>query len=172
MIDFTSFIEANQGAAIVCNSTGQIIRMNKPAEGLLEYGADQVVDKDLTRLMPALKPFFDHPEGSKRPGTDKPIVCNYLLQSGEKISIEIIPNELNFGDRSYFWFNLRKVSVKLSQIQEGNPIQVNDQLELEKIKERYELAVEAGHNGIWDYSFKEKKLYVDSSLKSLSGKNW
>ena len=169
MIDFTSFIEANQGAAIVCNSTGQIIRMNKPAEGLLEYGADQVVDKDLTRLMPALKPFFDHPEGSKRPGTDKPIVCNYLLQSGEKISIEIIPNELNFGDRSYFWFNLRKVSVKLSQIQEGNPIQVNDQLELEKIKERYELAVEAGHNGIWDYSFKEKKLYVDSSLKSLLG---
>ncbi len=46
---------------------------------------------------------------------------------------------------------------------------INYQLELEKIKERYQLAVEAGHTGIWDYSFEDDRLIVDDSLKNLLG---
>jgi len=43
------------------------------------------------------------------------------------------------------------------------------QLEVEKIKERYQLAVEAGHTGVWDYSFMKNQLIVDESLKTLLG---
>lgn len=46
---------------------------------------------------------------------------------------------------------------------------IRNQLEVEKIKERYQLAVEAGHTGIWDYSFGDNQLIVDDSLKNLLG---
>jgi len=204
MIDFTSFIEANQSAAIVCNSTGQIAKMNKPAEGLLEYAVNQVAGKRITELLPALKPFFDREGGNILLESNKPIVQNYALASGKTAQILIIPNELKLEGQSYVWFILKEIpignknvglpeesasfkktpeqfvdeplradsdswpeqsTIKLSNLTD----KTNDQVELEKIRERYQLAVEAGHNGIWDYSFKEKKLYVDNSLKSLLG---
>ena len=46
---------------------------------------------------------------------------------------------------------------------------IRNQLEVEKIKERYQLAVEAGHTGVWDYSFENNQLIVDDSLKNLLG---
>jgi PAS domain S-box-containing protein len=46
---------------------------------------------------------------------------------------------------------------------------IRNQLEVEKIKERYQLAVEAGHTGVWDYSFENNQLIVDESLKNLLG---
>jgi len=54
--------------------------------------------------------------------------------------------------------NLRNISER-----------INHHLEIEKIKERYQLAVEAGHTGIWDYSILDDQLFVDNSLKSLLG---
>lgn len=46
---------------------------------------------------------------------------------------------------------------------------VTHQLELEKIRELYQLAVEAGQTGIWDYSYETGLLIMDGSLKTLLG---
>ncbi len=287
MIDFTSFIEANQGSAIVTNSTGQILGINKRAAELLECAAIEVVDKHVGELLPVLKSFFGRMTGPARPKNTFSITGEHNLPAGIKIILSVQVNELKFNDHKYFWFNIEKNDSEeeeedqvwdkdfykkilsqsrdvILQLDSGNRIiyvspscfqlmgyepaeilnekefghfiyeedrkpfeliwkqslrhrdkflvnrfrimhksgtpawvevhvereydtrgrlvrsianlrnisdRINYQLELEKIRDRYQLAVEAGHNGIWDYSFREKHLFVDSSLKSLLGYN-
>jgi PAS domain S-box-containing protein len=286
MIDFTSFIEANQGSAIVTNSTGQILEINKRAEELLECAASEVVDKPAEDLLPVLTSFFGRMTGHARPKITRAFTGEYISPAGKEILLSIQVNELKFDDQNYFWFNIenadndedekhlwdknfykkilnqsRDVILQLDSSNKiiyvspscyqlmgyepaeilneneisyfifeedrkpfdliwkkslqhrdkflvnrfrivqksGTPVwvevhvereydsrgrliqsignlrnisdRINYQLELEKIRDRYQLAVEAGHNGIWDYSFKEKHLFVDSSLKSLLGYN-
>jgi PAS domain S-box-containing protein len=286
MIDFTSFIEANQGSAIITNSTGQILEINKRAEELLECTASEVVDKRAEVLLPVLTSFFGRMTGHARPKNNPVFTGEFINPGGKEIILSIQVNELKFNDQTYFWFNIEKtdfeedekhlkdknfykqilsqsrdvimqldsgnriiyVSPSCSQLmgyepaeilnerefgqfiyeedrksfeliwkqslrhrdkflvnrfritqKSGTPVwvevhlkrdydsrgrlvqsianlrnisdRINYQLELEKIRDRYQLAVEAGHNGIWDYSFKERHLFVDSSLKSLLGYN-
>ncbi|MGD9328431.1 MAG: PAS domain S-box protein [Cyclobacteriaceae bacterium] len=286
MIDFTSFIEANQGSAIVTNSTGQILEINKRAEELLECTASEVVDKQAEDLFPVLTSFFGRMTGHARPKNTPALTGEYISPSGKEIILSIRANELKFEDQRYFWFILEKADSEedeenlrdknfykkilsqsrdvILQLDSGNRIiyvspscfplmgyepaeilnekkfnqfiyeedrkqfdqvwkqslrhrdkflvnrfritqksgtpvwvevhvereydnrgrlvqsianlrnitdRINYQLELEKVRDRYQLAVEAGHNGIWDYSFKEKHLFVDNSLKSLLGYN-
>jgi PAS domain S-box-containing protein len=285
MIDFTSFIEANQGSAIVTNSTGQILGINKRAAELLECAAIEVVDKHVGELLPVLKSFFGRMTGLARPKNTFSITGEHNSPAGKKIILSVQVNELKFDDHKYFWFNIEKNDSEeeeedqvrdkdfykkilsqsrdvILQLDSGNRItyvspscfqlmgyepaeilnekeivhfiyeedrkpfeliwkqslqhhdkflvnrfritqksgapvwveihvereydtydrlvqsianlrnisdRINYQLELEKVRDRYQLAVEAGHNGIWDYSYKEKRLFVDNSLKSLLG---
>ncbi len=285
MIDFTSFIEANQGAAIITNSTGQLLEINKRAEELLECTAKEVVDEGVEALLPVLKSFFGRMTGHAVPNKTFTFTAEYKSPSGKEIKLSIQVNELKFKDRTYFWFNLEKTNQEkdkeeqgrdknfykkilnqsrdvILQLDSANRIiyispscfqlmgykpteiinekefghfiyeedrkpfeliwkqslrhrdkflvnrfritqksgtlvwvevhlerefdsrgrlvqsianlrnisdRINYQLELEQIRDRYQLAVEAGHNGIWDYSFNDKKLFVDNSLKSLLG---
>jgi len=287
MIDFTSFIEANQGSAIVTNSTGQILGINKRAAELLDCAAIEVVDKHVGELLPVLKSFFGRMTGPARPKNTFSITGEHNSPAGKKIKLSIQVNELKFDDQKYFWFNIEKTDSEedgdkqvrdknfykkilsqsrdvILQLDSGNRIvyispscfqlmgyepaeiliekkfghficeedkksfeliwkqslrhrdkflvnrfriiqksgtpvwvevhvereydtrgrlvqsianlrnisdRINYQLELEKVRDRYQLAVEAGHNGIWDYSFREKRLFVDNSLKSLLGYN-
>jgi len=48
---------------------------------------------------------------------------------------------------------------------------VKSHRQIEEIKERYELAVEAGHTGVFDYNFRNGKFYPDGSLLRLIGFN-
>jgi PAS domain S-box-containing protein len=282
MVDFTSFLEANQSSALVTNSTGQILEMNKSAEALLGCRVEMAEGENIINFLPVLKSYFGQLGESARLET---YIENYILPSNERIRISILPNRLKFGNQNYIWFILKKLNkqkkdskstedkefykkilkqsrdvillldsrnrvsyVSPSSFQlmgynpheiieseefrnfiysedrkqfdqiwkeslkkrerfmmnrfrfnhkDGTPMwmevyvkreydergrliesianlrnitdRIDHQLELEKIRERYQLAVEAGHNGIWDYSFKEKRLYVDKSLKSLLG---
>ncbi len=286
MIDFTSFIEANQGSAIITNSTGQILEINKRAEELLEITASEVVDKRAEDLFPVLASFFGRMTGHARPKNNPAIEGEYTSPAGEEIILSIRVNELKSDDQTYFWFSIGKADLEddekylrdknfykkilsqsrdvILQLDSGNRIiyvspsclhlmgyepaeilnekkfnqfiyeedrkpfdqvwkqslkhrdkflvnrfritqktgtpvwvevhvereydgrgrlvesianlrnisdRINYQLELEKIRDRYQLAVEAGHNGIWDYSFTDDHLFVDGSLKSLLGFN-
>ena len=168
MIDFTSFIEANQDPAIVTNSTGQILEINKRGVNLLESTSEEVVGRNICDLFPVLNLVFDQVAGNPFHKYEGELDERYSSPTGKIRAFSIIPSELKFEGQSYFWFILKKSQSKKNKPGEP-PDHIKYQLELEKIKERYQLAVEAGHNGIWDYSFKEKKLFVDDSLKSLLG---
>ncbi|MFN2126869.1 MAG: PAS domain S-box protein, partial [Anaerolineales bacterium] len=110
MVDFTSFIEANQNAAIACNSTGEIARMNKPAEALLECRAEEVIGKHITELLPALKSFFVQEEWSALLEKEGYLVGNRVTRSGKTIHISILPNELKLEDQTSWWFILKKIT--------------------------------------------------------------
>jgi PAS domain S-box-containing protein len=168
MIDFTSFLEANQDPAIVTNSTGQILEINKRGVNLLDCSAEEVVGKRLCDLFPVLNLLFDRVTGHSFPENEGEFVESYTLPSGKILEVSIIPSQFKFKGHSYFWFIIKKHQRK-KEASDEEADRIKYQLELEKIKERFQLAVEAGHNGIWDYSFKEKELYVDNSLKSLLG---
>jgi PAS domain S-box-containing protein len=167
MIDFTSFIEANQSPAIVTNSTGQILEINKRGADMLECASVDVVGKSICDLLPALNLIFDQLTGHPMSQNEVEIKDNYTLPSGKILQVSIIPSELRFKGKSYHWFILKYHKKKKEIEEESHPGQY--QLDLEKSKERYQLAVEAGHIGIWDYSFKKKRLYIDNSLKNLLG---
>ena len=108
MIDFTSLIEANQGSAIVTNSTGQILEINKRAEELLESTAHEVVDKRAEELLPVLASFFGRMTGYARPKNNPAFTGEYISPSGKEIILSIQVNELKFSDQTYFWFNIEK----------------------------------------------------------------
>lgn len=285
MIDFTSFLEANQASAIVCNSTGKVVGINSLAEKLLGLASGQVVGKPIFEFLPDLKMFFSQEADQRLTGKAHRIISSYTPAGAQSRNISVIPSEVRIDDQHFYWLTMRRLGRKKDSAEtrkdkefykkilrqsrdvillldkrnrityvspgslqligykpneiinsgglmefiydedrknieriwkeslmlrekfmvnrfrvvhkDGHPIwmeayvkreynekgrlqqtlanmrnitdRIHHQLELEKVRERYELAVEAGHNGIWDYSFKDKTLFVDNSLKTLLG---
>jgi len=155
MFDLSSFIEASQSPAIATDSNGKILSLNKYSENILGLDSDELVGKNITAFLPAVKDLI-----ISKPANQNfyRIMQEYSGCSKQLKQIEILSNCLILDKQIYYCFMLYERSDM-----------IKNQLEVEKIKERYQLAVEAGHTGVWDYYIKNNQLIIDDSLKNLLG---
>jgi PAS domain-containing protein len=157
MIDFTSFLEANQGSAIVTDSTGQILELNKRAGQMLECGVDTVTERNIVDLFPVLRSFFGRMQDPVRPKNSLRYSEKYTLQSGDILDISILPNELKFKDQIYFWFIIDKAPGETKNTQ------------AEKDIDFYKKILKQSRDVILQLDASNRITYVSPSSHQLTG---
>jgi PAS domain S-box-containing protein len=152
MFDLSSFIEANQHPSISTDSTGSMLSLNESAAQMLDLNKNEWEGKNITAFLPAVQELFT---ARQKAADSFQVVQKLENKEGVSRYAGIRSFTLVHDKELYYWFVL-------------DPKEAHH-LEVDKIRERYQLAVEAGHTGIWDYSFEDNHLIADESLKNLLG---
>lgn len=163
---FKKMLKQSRDVIIRLDASNKITYISPSCYHLMGYKPIEVISKDKFSefIVEADRQDFDilWKENLKRRDSFMVNRLRLVHKNGNPVWVEIyIKREFDERGRLVQSIaNLRNISER-----------INHHLEIEKIKERYQLAVEAGHTGIWDYSIKDDQLFVDNSLKSLLGYN-
>jgi diguanylate cyclase (GGDEF)-like protein/PAS domain S-box-containing protein len=156
----TKILETAIDGFFMTNEKGNIIDINPAFEAMLGYKKTEIIGKKITHFedSESENEIKKHAEYIKSKGSDR-FETVYKNKYGEKIDIEASVTHLKLsGDKDLFFAFVRDITDRKIE-----------QKEIKKIKERFELAVEGGNIGIWDWNIQTGEIYYNKNWANMLG---
>jgi len=155
-----ALFEQTHDAVFLLDCEGRHLAVNPQALDMLGYTEAELLAMKATEL-------------SAEPEKTQETLCNLI--KGDRIPLY----ERKFRKRNGEIISV-EISLALVRDQEGNPMHIhavirditeqkNLYYEIERIKERYELAISATNDGIWDWDLKTGQLFISRKWKEMLG---
>lgn len=148
--------------AAVLDANGRIIRANRGVMALMDYAPSSLEGKLFSSLLPAhfLSQFSGFCQtvlsGTDRAGIAREFVL--ICRSGREIPVEISGKSAAIGGRNYLVMMVR-------DLREQQYLQ--DQLRISQ--RRFELAVAATRDGMWDWDLTKRRVFFSQSWRAMLG---
>ncbi|MCW8914409.1 MAG: PAS domain S-box protein [Magnetovibrio sp.] len=149
---------------ITINEHGIVQSFNRSAERIWGYDASEVLNRNISMLMP--KTYADEHDGyleryrkTQNPrmiGKGREIVAK--RKDGSILPIDLAVSELKRDGKSLFIGVVRDITERKA---------AEEQLRVSR--ERYALSIRGAGEGIFDWDIKSDQLYISSKIRSLTG---
>ena len=149
---------------ITIDDHGIIHTFNRAAEKIFGYLAHEVVDHNISNLMP--EPYASQHDGymSKFCKTrEKNIIgkgreVQGLRKNGKVFPLDLAVSEMRRDGKSLFIGVVRDITGRKKA-----------EMELKESRERFQLAINGAGEGIWDWNVQNDELYISSKLCEMTG---
>ncbi len=160
---FKALFEASPDAIILANrKTGIIADANHAAERLFETKLENIIGLHQSKLHPAQENKKAKTSFKSKPlranELSPPVEINIVTAKNNIRSVEIRGKIIEFKNEEYVLGTFRDITESKK---------MHD--ELEKSEKRFRLMMDATNDGLWDWNFRDNKLYFSPGWKTMLG---
>ena len=158
---FRSLTESASNAIIATDSIGQIISWNSGAHCIFGYTETEILGQPLTRLMPEVHGGEGQPRFTATGESDvigKTIELSGVRNDHTKFPVELSLNSWMSRDERFYCAIIRDVTER-KRVEEA----------LRKSDERFELAIRATKDVVWDWNLVTDDLWWSQGFQTMFG---
>ncbi|MFW6295174.1 MAG: sensor domain-containing diguanylate cyclase [Halanaerobium sp.] len=154
--EFERFFEINLNLLSIADVYGNFIKVNKAWSKLLGYTTDEIESMKFLD--------FIHPQDLEK-------TLNAVDKLKEQKTVSNFINRFKDKDGNYHYieWNSSPYGEKIYASAKNITERKIEQKKIQKIKERFELAVEGGNIGIWDWNIQTGKIYYNKNWAEMLG---